>query len=252
MKIFSHSLPEKQHAFLTKRHGINKADIHYLKLKQFSKISNLTKRSLIYLADSFNCNIEDLIFLNQSHSSKCVTIKSFKKIHGECYPSVFDGDAIVSKVHGKVLCVITADCAPILLYDGKMEISGAIHSGWRGAFEGIVESTIRSFEEFGSERSDIKAVLGPTISQEMYEVKDDFLSLFIKDNPKNSEFFNFREKITFDLRKFVLKKMSDLGVSFISHLDHCTLLDAENFFSHRRSTIQGKIETKRQISAIKV
>jgi YfiH family protein len=70
--------------------------------------------------------------------------------------------------------VLTADCAPILIYDGKTKMIAAIHAGWKGAFKGIISKVIKFMIKKGCELENITAVIGPSISQKNYEVKGRF------------------------------------------------------------------------------
>ena len=131
------------HAFFTKPHGIQKDDILTLKKSRFSKLSKKTNKTLDFISNYFGVTTSDLIFLAQTHSNKCFILEHAKinKIH-DFIPTILRGDAVVSNIKGKVLCITTADCVPILLVDKKRNIAGAIHSGWRGALNGVMENTV--------------------------------------------------------------------------------------------------------------
>ena len=47
--------------------------------------------------------------------------------------------------------VLTADCLPILLCDKEGTQVAAIHAGWRGLLDGVIESTIKKMGGYGSE-----------------------------------------------------------------------------------------------------
>lgn len=51
-------------------------------------------------------------------------------------------DALVTDIPGYCLCVSTADCVPVLLYDTRKKVVAAIHAGWRGTVARIVEKTV--------------------------------------------------------------------------------------------------------------
>ena len=246
-------IQNSNHSFFGKESGITKNDIETVKREGLHKISTTSIESLKRVASYFQTTLDDLIFLNQSHSNNCITFdeteSSIKKILS---PLIFDGDAIVSNIAGKVLCITTADCAPILLWDKKEKISGAIHSGWRGALNDILETSLDSFENLGSNRQNIIAILGPTISGTVYEVTDEFLTLFKERDKNYSTFFKRDQILTFDLPNFLINKLKILGVRKIDCLEHCTFSNREKYFSHRRATVESKTEMKRQISAIRV
>ncbi|MGB0478911.1 MAG: polyphenol oxidase family protein, partial [Parvibaculales bacterium] len=77
-------------------------------------------------------------------------------------------DALVTKTSGLAIGALAADCAPVLLSDTQNGIIGAAHSGWRGAFDGILASVAATMRENGGKH--IAAVIGPCISKKAYEV----------------------------------------------------------------------------------
>ena len=98
-----------------------------------------------------------LFSVTQTHSADVLTINT---------PADFtDGikaDAMVSNAKGIALGVLTADCAPVLFQDPEAGVIGAAHAGWRGAFGGILEATIKAMQALGA--TNIKAVIGRKIT----------------------------------------------------------------------------------------
>ncbi len=251
--LFSKLLPDQSHYFFAKNIGINKNDLTNIKINGLNHVSKSTNESLIRVANYFHTSVSNLIFLNQTHSSSCVIFdNNLNAGENKLSPLIFDGDAIVSNIADKVLCITTADCAPILFWDKKEKIVGAVHLGWRGALSDLLEATLVSFEKLGSKRENLIAVLGPTIGKNMYEVKDDFLFLFKGKDPNYSTFFKTDKIITFDLPGFLLSRLEKLGIRKFDFLEKCTFKNDKSFFSHRRATLERKIEMGRQISAIQV
>ena len=64
-------------------------------------------------------------------------------------------------------------------------VIGAAHAGWRGALDGVLEATLDAMEALGARREDIRAVIGPSISQRAYEVGPEFLDQFLMEDPEN-------------------------------------------------------------------
>ncbi len=79
-------------------------------------------------------------------------------------------DALVTRSSLVALCVLTADCAPVLLWDKGAGVVGAVHAGWRGALAGIVDHTVEAMVHLGASAATIEAVIGPTIRQPNYPV----------------------------------------------------------------------------------
>lgn len=88
-------------------------------------------------------------------------------------------DALITNKKGLRIGVKTADCVPILLYDARKEAVAAIHSGWKGTVQNIIAATIdRMKEEFQTNPEDIRAVIGPCIHLEAFEVGDEVYEKF--------------------------------------------------------------------------
>ena len=159
---------------------------------------------------------------------------------------------MVTKVKNIGIGVLTADCAPILLYDPSKKIIGCIHSGWKGALKGIIKNTIKKFNSLNSKPDDLIAVVGPCIKKENYEVKKDFYNKFIDQNPKYNEFFKkiLNNKYTFDLRKFINKELINLNVKNVENIEMDTFDEKHNFYSYRRSCFNKEKNYGRCISVI--
>jgi len=82
-----------------------------------------------------------------------------------------DTDALITNQPGLFVCVQTADCVPVLLYDPQKKVVAAIHAGWKGTVSKIVLKTVQKMtNQFGCQPSDIMAGIGPSIHMHAYEV----------------------------------------------------------------------------------
>jgi polyphenol oxidase len=89
------------------------------------------------------------------------------------------GDGLLSAEPGLLLGVLTADCIPVLVADGRQRVVGAFHAGWRGTVKRIVETGIgRMRLQFGSRPADLIAAIGPGIGPCCYAVGEEVLSEF--------------------------------------------------------------------------
>ncbi len=91
-------------------------------------------------------------------------------------------DAAVTNVSGAALCVVTADCAPVLFWSldhlddpGAPVVVGAAHAGWRGLVAGVLEACVATMAGLGAQRIDWR--LGPCISPDAYEFAPEDLDL---------------------------------------------------------------------------
>jgi YfiH family protein len=163
-------------------------------------------------------------------------------------------DALVTATPGVLLAVLTADCQPVLFHDPVAGVVGAAHAGWRGAVDGILESTLAAMEGLGANRRHIRAVIGPAISQPAYEVGPEFLDRFCAEHPENTRFFakGSGDRMLFDLPGYGLHRLRAAGVGHAEWTGHCTFLDPARFYSFRRTTHAGEADYGRLISTIRL
>lgn len=161
-------------------------------------------------------------------------------------------DALVTDRAGLALVILTADCQPVLLADRDAGVIGAAHAGWRGAIDGILENTVEAMVGLGASRANIRAVIGPTISQRAYEVGPEFLDDFLAADAENARFFanGTGDRYHFDLPAFGLHKLREAGVGDAEWTRHCTYADPERFYSYRRSVHGKEADYGRLLSTI--
>jgi YfiH family protein len=164
-------------------------------------------------------------------------------------------DALVTRTPGLVVGALSADCAPLLFADREAKVVAAAHAGWRGAIGGIIEATLDAMETSGARRDRISAVIGPSVSQDAYEVGSEFRASFEDEDPANAAFFSKgadEAHFQFDLPAYCLKRLRRAGVQDCESLGLCTYANESEFFSYRRSVHAGEPDYGRQISAILV
>jgi YfiH family protein len=162
-------------------------------------------------------------------------------------------DAIVTRSRGLAVGVTTADCGPILFADPQAGVIGAAHAGWRGALSGIVEATVEAMEQLGAAHENIRAVLGPMIRQDNYEVGPDLIARFRAEDAASDRFFISAARdghALFDLPGYIASRLARAGVGSVEDLGLCTYANAEQFFSFRRSTHRAEADYGRHVNAI--
>lgn len=88
-------------------------------------------------------------------------------------------DAVMTDQKGVCIGVSTADCIPVLLYDEEHHAVAAIHAGWRGTLARIVHKTIQEMAfTYHTDPKKLKAVIGPGISFDHFEVGDEVYEAF--------------------------------------------------------------------------
>ena len=237
-----------KHCFFSRKNGFSKGCYASLNcgLGSDDKKENVLK-NLNLVSQKIGCKDELLITLNQTHSNKVVYFEKESSIKNK-----LSGDAIVTKIRNVGIGILTADCAPILLYDPQKKIIGCIHSGWRGALNGVIKNTIKKFKELDSNIDNLVVVVGPCIRKENYEVKIDFYEKFINQSPKYEGFFKKKvnDKYIFDLRGFINNKIFDLNIKNVENIEMDTFTAQETFYSYRRSCLNNEKDYGRCVSVI--
>ena len=162
-----------KHCFFSRKGGFSKGIYKGLNCGKGSKDNKANvKRNLKFVSKKINVKLDNLKLMYQTHSNRVIVLnKNNKKLKN------FYSDAIITSIKGYALGVVTADCVPIILYDNKNQSIGCIHAGWKGAFSGIIEKTIKKFKKLNS-KNKILASIGPCIGQKSYEVDIDFYKKF--------------------------------------------------------------------------
>ena len=176
-------------------------------------------------------------------------------------------DALMTNLKEVCIGVSTADCIPVLLYDRKQQAVCAIHAGWRGTVQRIVEKAVAKMSAvYGTKAEDIVAQIGPGIHLESFEVGDEVYDAFahegfnmpaisrkypVKDSSfkKDSSFFTLHSsfyKWHIDLPECNRLQLLSTGVPAhqITVSPICTFQQSDTFFSARKLGIQsGRIFT---------
>jgi YfiH family protein len=161
-------------------------------------------------------------------------------------------DAIVTRTEGLAIGVTAADCGPILLVDPNARVIGAAHAGWKGALNGVVESTVDAMEKLGADRAAIVAAIGPLIRQHSYEVGGEFVERFVEADAANALFFIPSARAghaMFDLAGFIRARLENAGVLMIDDIGIDTYSD-DRFYSYRRSVHRAEPDYGRHVHAI--
>ena len=235
-----------RHCFFSKKGGVSKEIYKSLNCGKGSKDNKLkVRRNLKLVSKKIKVKLENLKLMNQTHSNKVLVVNNNNKKFKS-----FNSDAIITSIKGLALGVVTADCVPIILYDYKSETIGCIHAGWKGAFSGIIENTIKKFRK-PNLKNKIFASIGPCIGKKSYEVDFDFYKKFILKSKKNKIYFSIKNdnKKLFDLRKYVNDKLLKLNIK-VDHVNHDTFKEKNSFFSYRRSKKLQEKDYGRCISVI--
>lgn len=246
--LTSDSLAKTRHGFFTRKGGASSGIFEGLNCGAGSSDqAEVVQINRSRVAAAMGAEADQLVGVHQVHSADVVTIAAATSEKPKA-------DGLVTNVPGIVLSVLTADCQPVLFSDPDAQIIGAAHAGWRGAVDGVLEATLDAMEALGANRNNISAVIGPSISQQAYEVGPEFLDTFLIDDPNNARFFAGGDgnKAHFDLPGFGLARLRAAGIGHAEWTRHCTYSDPERFFSYRRSVHRKEADYGRLISTITI
>ena len=162
-------------------------------------------------------------------------------------------DGVVTGRAGIVCGALAADCAPILIADPQAGVVAAVHAGWRGALEGVIEAAVVAMAGLGADPSRLRAAVGPCIGPGSYEVGLDFLARFETCDAGYERFFSAGaspDKRLFDLPAFVIHRLALAGVGASEWIGRDTCAEADDFFSNRRAFRRGETDYGRLLSVI--
>jgi YfiH family protein len=175
------------------------------------------KQALASLGKDFK-----IAHLKQIHSTRIHSVKN---------EGIYEGDGLFSTQPNLVLVVRTADCLPLLLYSEKLDVIGAIHMGWRGAKEGILE-------KIPYELSSFKAITAVGLRRCCYTVGSEFLAYKnVVDSIAMRE-----KKLYFDPIEFAKTSLIRRGLKKENFFDVniCSFCSKEKFFSFRRDKTDSR------------
>jgi len=238
-----------EHAFFNRLGGVSSGIYKSLNCGPGSldKKKNILT-NLAIVKKKIKSNSNEIVLLNQVHSSKFCYIGKNSKLKNK-----FEGDALITNKPNTPIAILTADCAPILIFDSTKKMTAVIHAGWKGAYNDIINKVIKFMLKKKCSADNITAVIGPCISLKSYEVKEDFIKKFIKKDVKNKTFFKkIGGKHYFSLNGYISYQLKSLKVNKIEIINKDTFNIKNNFFSARRSKNNNENDYGRNISVIMI
>jgi len=226
------SAPGIRH-FVTDRNSLingNEFTLSYSSVPDRQEIISNRKR----LASAMKVEPSRLHFPSQVHLTKIVRVDYTTTVH-----DLSETDALITNQGGVAIAVMSADCVPILLYDYENRAIGAVHSGWRGTVAKILDKVLhRMAETFGTKGDHVIAAIGPSVSQESYEVGGEVIEAVLAAFGKEDGLLipQPHHKAQLDLWKANKMQLLAFGVppDQIEVSDLCTVKNNNYFFSARK------------------
>ena len=261
-----YNLSDDVKAFSTTRHGgVSEGNYASLNINEYCGDSKAnTDANRLLLANELGIDANHIIMPHQTHGVE-------SRIIGEEFATLPDGvkkmllegvDAVMTNIPGMCIGVSTADCIPVLLYDEEHHAAAAIHAGWRGTQARIVRKAVQEMRmAYQTDPTKLKAVIGPGISLDNFEVGDEVYADFeqaafdmsaiaeehIKRNPNADDpakAFERKWHINLPLANIQMLTHNGVDEANIINTGICTFDNADNYFSARRLGIEsGRIYT---------
>lgn len=235
--------------FVTTRHGgCSQGNYASFNCTAFTEDdAECVQRNQEILCSSLSHSPKELIIPYQTHGTKVLAVdETYLQANKKERHTLLQGiDALITREPGCCLCVSTADCIPILLYDPVHEAVAAIHAGWRGTVNYILEHTLDKMRAlYNTGGKDIIACIGPGISLSAFEVGDEVYEAF-RENGFRMEYISEwkpeTHKYHIDLWAANRLQLQEFGVPSvqIETAGICTFTQHEDFFSARRLGIKS-------------
>jgi hypothetical protein len=201
------------------------------------------------LAVSCELDAGQFVFPRQTHSDSVVVVTSENFTN-----TIDDTDALITNESGLFICVQTADCVPILLFDPVKKVVAAVHAGWKGTISKIAKKTIGQMtEKFGCNPADIVAGIGPSIHIHAYEVGPEVVEAVeasFSNSPALLKPSMNEGRAYFDLWEANQTVLMESGIpeENIELMGLCSFEQADLFYSARRDGT----DTGRMVSGIRL
>ena len=171
------------------------------------------------------------VWLTQVHGTSSADAA---RVGGGC-----EADASHTDQAGVVCAVLTADCLPVLLCDCEGRKVAAVHAGWRGLLNGVIEQTIAAMGAEG----ELMAWLGPAIGPDAFEVGEEVREAFLADESATEAAFvpSANDRWLADIYTLARLRLNRAGVMALSGGEYCTYSDPRRFYSYRRDGRTGRM-----------
>jgi len=173
-----------------------------------------------------------LVWMTQVHGTGVAVVD------GPQQGPVPDVDALVTATPGLVLCVLVADCVPVLLADPVAGVVAAVHAGREGVRQGVVPAALAAMTRLGARPGDVTALLGPAVCGACYEVPAAMQAELARVVP-GAAVRTRKGTPGLDLRAGLDARLRAAGVPEVVHDPRCTVEDPR-LFSHRRDGVTGR------------
>ena len=200
------------------------------------------RENFMRVAQVFGVSPDQIVCSRQTHTTNVRRVYAADGGAGVTRALPWDDvDGLITDELGVLLGTFYADCVPLFFVDPVHHAIGLSHSGWRGTVTRMGAVTLRAMADaFGTQPSDVRCAVGPSICVDCYEVSEDVAEQFraaFPEHPIIDEILHAKGggKYQLDLWAANRSVLLDAGVAS-SHLqitDICTCCNPDHLFSHR-------------------
>lgn len=230
-----------RHGFATRLGGVSQGVCAQLNLSRTElDTEERVRENYRLLCAALGTDVTQLVLSHQVHAD-AVRVVTRADVLADLYdPIPYEADGLITDIPGLTLTIFYADCIPILLYDPVRQVAGAVHSGWRGTWLGILNNAVETMTQvFGSDPQDIRAAIGPGICPKCFETHAD-----VPDAMKETLGAAADPYITplpggkfqVDLKGLCRYRLESAGLlpQHVDVLEECTCCNGDLYWSHRR------------------
>lgn len=231
------TLGDAVHCFSTRYGGVSEGYLSSMNLgtSRGDRFENVVENYRI-LGSAVGFSPEEVVHTWQEHTDIILRVGK-----ADCGKGLFRNqpdicDGLITNEPGVALVCFAADCTPILLYDPVQKVVAAVHAGWRGTANGIAAKAVRRMtQEFGSDPKNIRAAIGPCISQCCFETDEDVPQAMLAAFGSEAEAFIEKrgEKYFVDNKSLNRLWLTREGLAQIDVSPDCTKCQPDRFWSHR-------------------
>ena len=183
--------------------------------------------------DMLDIDHTKILGLKQAHGTNIIPLIADEDLKNYRAQTAHEADAWLLGKPGYGCLILTADCAPLYVWDDKGKFAALAHCGWRGIVEGLPAKIAAAVKEKAGNGAKLCAYIGPHIRSCCFEIKEDVAA---KLNPKSV--IKKEGKIYGDLSAEIILQLSAAGISAADIKQECkctcTMCNKEDFFSYRR------------------
>ena len=131
-----------KHGFFTSLNGLSKKEFRSLNCSTSNDDDKIVLKNRLIAMKNLKVDKKKLILIKQTHSSKVI------RINKSNVDQNLEADGMITSLNNIVLGILTADCAPIIIYDDKNKFVCNLHSGWKGSLNNISQKAVKLFDKY--------------------------------------------------------------------------------------------------------